>query len=89
MSAVSARPLRAPWVEEKYSSTRQAFAEVGLDRRLDDLARGLGHQASHAGELADLLDAASGTRVGHQEDRVEVDLAARGRRCGAAPSSPW
>ena len=34
---------------------RQAFAEVGGDRRLDDLARGLGHQAAHAGELADLL----------------------------------
>ncbi len=60
---------------EKYSSTRQAFAEVGLDRRLDDLARGLGHQAAHAGELADLLDAAAGARLGHQEDRVEVDLA--------------
>ena len=54
---------------------RQAFAEVGLDRRLDDLARRLGHQAAHAGELADLLDAAAGAGVGHQEDRVEVDLA--------------
>ncbi len=54
---------------------REAFAEVGLDRRLDDLARGLGHQAAHAGELADLLDAAAGARVGHQEDRVQVDLA--------------
>ena len=53
----------------------EALAEVGLDRRLDDLARGLGHQAAHPGELADLLDAAAGARVGHQEDRVEVDLA--------------
>ena len=43
--------------------------------RLDDLARRLGHQASHPGELSDLLDAAPGSRVGHQEDRVEVDLA--------------
>ena len=52
----------------------QAFAEVGLDRRFDDLARGLGHQTTHAGQLADLFDTASGTRVGHQEDRVQVDL---------------
>jgi hypothetical protein len=29
----------------------QAFAEVRRDRRLDDLAVGLGHQAAHAGEL--------------------------------------
>jgi DNA modification methylase len=33
----------------------QAFAEVGHDRPLDDLAGRLGHQAAHAGELADLL----------------------------------
>ena len=54
---------------------RQPFAEVGLDRGLDDLARRLGHQAAHAGQLADLLDAAAGTRLGHQEDRIQVDLA--------------
>ena len=41
---------------------RQAFAEVRGDRRLDDLARGLGHQAAHAGELADLLLASRGRR---------------------------
>ena len=50
---------------------RQAFAEVRLDRRLDDLARRLGHQAAHAGQLADLLLAAAGAGVGHDEDRVE------------------
>src|SRR5690242_8624700 len=33
---------------------RQALLEVGDDRRLDDLAGGLGHQAAHAGELAHL-----------------------------------
>ena len=32
----------------------QAFAEVGLDRRLDDRAVRTRHQAAHAGELADL-----------------------------------
>ena len=51
---------------------RQAFAEVGLDRRFDDLAGGLGHQTAHAGQLANLLDAAAGAGVGHQEDRVHV-----------------
>ena len=35
----------------------QALAEVGGDRRLDDLAGGLGHQAAHAGQLPDLLRA--------------------------------
>ena len=56
----------------------QALAEVGLDRRLDDLARGLGHQAAHAGQLADLLDAAAGAAVGHEEDRVDVVDVRRG-----------
>ena len=51
---------------------RQAFAEVGLDRRLDDLAGRLGHQAAHAAELTHLLDTAAGTGVGHQEDRIHV-----------------
>ena len=32
----------------------QAFLEVRDDRRLDDLARRLGHQAAHAGKLAHL-----------------------------------
>src|SRR5271157_5513006 len=54
---------------------RQPLAEVGLDGRLDDLARGLGHQSAHAGELANLLDTAAGARLGHQENRVQVDLA--------------
>ena len=34
---------------------REAFTEVRRDRRLDDLARRLGHQAAHARQLADLL----------------------------------
>ena len=50
----------------------QALAEVGLDGRLDDLARRLGHQTAHAGQLADLLDAAAGTAMRHEEDRVHV-----------------
>src|SRR5262249_49724983 len=53
----------------------EAFLEVGLDRRLDDLAGRLGHQAAHAGQLPDLLDAAASAGVSHQEDRVEVWLA--------------
>ena len=57
---------------------REALAEVRADRRLDDLARRLGHQAAHAGQLADLLLAAAGARVGHDVDRVEAALACRG-----------
>ena len=50
---------------------RQALHEVGLDRALDDFTLRVGHQAAHAGELADLLERATRTRVGHHEDRVE------------------
>src|SRR6266545_3817462 len=51
---------------------RQAFHEVRLDRPLDDLALRIRHQAAHAGELADLRERATRTRVGHHEDRVEL-----------------
>ena len=48
----------------------QSLAEVGRNRRLDDLARGLGHQATHTGELANLLGRTSRTGVGHAVDGV-------------------
>src|SRR3989475_8653191 len=49
----------------------QPFAEVGGDRRLDDRAVGLGHQAAHAGKLPDLGRGAAGAGVGHHVDGVE------------------
>ena len=49
----------------------QAFAEVGRDRRLDDRAVRLGHQAAHAGQLADLRGGTARARVGHHVDGVE------------------
>src|SRR5712692_5486598 len=52
----------------------EALAEVRRDGRLDDFPGGLRHQAAHAGQLADLLRAAAGARVGHDEDRVEGGL---------------
>ena len=55
---------------------RQTFLEVGNDRRLDDLARRLGHQAAHAGELAHLVLRTAGAGVRHHEDRVDLGLAA-------------
>jgi hypothetical protein len=51
---------------------RQAFTEVGVNRRLDDLAGGLRHQAAHAGELANLLARAAGAGVRHHVDGVEL-----------------
>ena len=50
---------------------RQPLAEVGGDGRLDDLARGLGHEAAHAGQLTNLLRRTARARVGHDVDRVE------------------
>ncbi len=64
---------------------RQAFAEVRLDRRLDDLAGRLGHQTAHAGQLPNLFDATTSTGVGHQEHRVDVAVR-RGRRPSWRPS---
>src|SRR5262249_30734990 len=49
----------------------EAFTEVRGDRRLDDFARRLRHQAAHAGELADLLFRSARAGVGHDVDRVE------------------
>ena len=77
MSAVSARPLRAPWVEMKYCEHGEALAEVGRDGGLDDLAGGLGHQAAHAGELTDLLLRTAGAGVGHDVDRVHGSFLVR------------
>jgi hypothetical protein len=53
----------------------EALAEVGADGGLDDLARGLGHEAAHARELLHLADVAAGPGGGHQVHRVEVPLA--------------
>ena len=60
---------------------RQAFLEVRQDRRLDDLARRLGHQAAHAGELLHLRGRATRTGVRHHPHRV--DRLARLRRRNA------
>ncbi len=54
----------------------QAFLEVRDDRRLDDLARRLGHQATHAGELLHLAGRATSTGTGHHVDGVHRLLAA-------------
>ena len=58
----------------KYWRTRETLAEVRGDRRLDDLARGLGHETAHGGELTNLLRRAAGAGVGHDVDRVEARL---------------
>ena len=49
----------------------QALPEVRRDRRLDDGAVRLRHQAAHAGELADLRRGTAGAGVGHHEDGIE------------------
>src|SRR5271154_3761585 len=52
----------------------KAFAEVGRDRRFDNLARRLGHQTAHTGKLADLLFRTARSGVGHDVDGVDVAL---------------
>ena len=49
----------------------QTLAEVGSDRRLDDRAVRLGHQATHTGQLADLRGRTTRPGVGHHIDGVE------------------
>ena len=48
----------------------QALTEVGLDGNLDGTAGGIGHQAAHAGQLADLSHGAAGSGVGHHENGI-------------------
>src|SRR6185369_14804831 len=49
---------------------REPFPEVRRDGRLDDFARGLCHQSTHARKLANLLLRTTGAGVGHDVDRV-------------------
>src|SRR5207249_2836391 len=49
----------------------QSLAEVGENRALDDFAGRLGHQAAHAGQLANLLLRATGFAVHHHEDGIQ------------------
>ena len=53
---------------------RQAFLEVGNDRRFDDLTRRLGHQAAHAGQLTHLRRRTARARMRHHVDRVDLRL---------------
>ena len=48
----------------------QTFTEVGLDGQLDGMTRRIGHQASHAGQLFDLLIGTTGSGVRHHIDVV-------------------
>ena len=54
----------------------QAFLEVRDDRRFDDLARRLGHQAAHPAKLTHLAGRTTGTGVAHHVDRVHLLLTA-------------
>ena len=51
---------------------REAFAEVRLDRAVDDLALRVGHETAHARKLANLLDVTTGTGERHHVDGVEL-----------------
>ena len=54
----------------------EPLTEIRLDRRLDDLAGRLRHKRPHAGELADLIDAASCTGLAHHVNRIEIGFSA-------------
>ena len=48
----------------------ESFTEVGLNGDLDGAAGGIGHQATHASQLADLRGGTTGAGVCHHPDRV-------------------
>jgi len=48
----------------KYCRTFNPSRKLAVMGGLDDLARRTGHQASHAGQLPDLLGGAAGSGVG-------------------------
>ena len=52
-------------------SDGQAFTEVGADREVNDLPLRVGHQATHADQLAHLGHVAPSTGVGHHPHRIE------------------
>ncbi len=74
----------------KYCWTFRPSRKLVVIGRFDDRAVGLGHQAAHAGQLADLRRATAGARVGHHEDGVErllaLLLAAGSRSTSSVPS---
>ena len=49
----------------------KAFAEVGLDGHFNGFPGRVGHQATHPGQLADLLVIPAGAGSGHHVDRVK------------------
>ncbi len=49
---------------------RQAFAEIGFDGDLNGAPGGVGHQAAHTGQLADLGLGTTGAGIRHHEDGV-------------------
>jgi hypothetical protein len=66
------QPLAGAVRRDEVLEDVQALPEVGDDRGLQDLARGLGHEAAHPGQLADLLLVPSGPGVGHDVQGVEL-----------------
>jgi len=62
--------LAAPWVGDEILQHGEAFADVRGDGRLDDFARGLGHQAAHAGELAICCFDSRAPGIGHDVNRI-------------------
>ena len=53
---------------------REALAEIRGDGRLDDLARGLGHQTTHTRKLPNLLLRSASAGVGDDVDRIDRAL---------------
>src|SRR5213076_396674 len=53
----------------------EALAEVRENRLLNDVARGLGHEAAHTGELPDLLTITARAGVHHQGNGIVLLLA--------------
>src|SRR5215213_2330033 len=51
---------------------REAFHKVGLHGLLDDLTLRVRHQATHTGELGEVVVVTTGAGVGHHVDRVQA-----------------
>ena len=65
--------LAGPVGRDEVLEHRQALAERGLDRARDHLAAGVGDEALHARDLADLLGVPPRPGVDHHVDRVAVE----------------
>ena len=66
------QPFSCPVGRTEVLQNSHSFTEIRLNRRLDNLTAGLGHQCSHTCKLLNLVHTAPGAGITHQIYRVQM-----------------